>query len=74
MSCPECGKPVRVAPRWHEWACSDPDCVKAHGPGPGGGHALFAGIEIITDADLPLGVAELRDQDGNVVQRITGTG
>lgn len=43
--CPECGKPVAVSKHWQEWACSDPECVKAHGPGPGGGYVLPPGSD-----------------------------
>lgn len=37
MPCPTCGKNVYISTKWNEWACSDPSCEKAHGPGPGGG-------------------------------------
>lgn len=41
--CPACGSSTYVAKRWGEWACSDSDCVNAHGAGPGGGHRLLGG-------------------------------
>lgn len=41
--CPACGKPVAVSKHWGEWACSDSECVNAHGPGPGGGHVFPPG-------------------------------
>lgn len=37
-TCPKCGQPKLHNKRYNEWACSDPDCVMAHGSGPGGGH------------------------------------
>lgn len=36
-NCPSCHKPLWWSALYKEWACSDPNCINAHGPGVGGG-------------------------------------